>query len=189
MSGTQVTIFNDTQYTFELSDGTVWPRPEVSRWLGTINSVGQKGSAFVYEFFEDTVRDWHLFLYKDKTSSEPELVIPAQDNEDAREIRVYETSSNEIRHWISVPRDPSKELPSNTPVVQDLASFETMKEEISTRMDGSKVLHEFGGACEKSKDMSCPMRTSRANVLEGNTGYDRNLLTGFQRSLPSVDSV
>jgi len=110
----KVTIFNDTSYTFIVRDGIfVEGRDEFpyfnSSTAGRIYPVNQKGSSYTYEFYADTVKDWNLFLLKAVGSSEVALIIPAEENEQASEIRVYETLSNEIRHWISKPRESSDE--------------------------------------------------------------------------------
>jgi hypothetical protein len=104
----KVTIVNDTPYTFEVGDGCYGFSD--SRRLGRIYPVNQKGSSYTFEFFQDTLKDWNLFLKHADDSSKRYYTIPAIDNEEAREIRVYETPSNDIRHWISQVRRSSKDL-------------------------------------------------------------------------------
>ena len=116
----KVTIVNDTPYTFEVGDGglTVF---DFLR-LGRIYPVNQKGSSYTYEFFQDTLVDWNLFLKHTDDSSKLHYRIPAYDNEQAREIRVYETPSNEIRHWISKPRQSSDDLWARTAPAFEVSS-------------------------------------------------------------------
>lgn len=132
----KVMIFNDTPCTFIVRDGIFLKWPDefhhfYSSTIGRIYPVNQKGSSYTYEFFEDTVKDWNLFLLEAVGSSEvaPEvaLIIPAEDNEQAGEIRVYQTPSNEIRHWISKPRGSSDELSRTvTPAIKVSCSALTM---------------------------------------------------------------
>lgn len=126
----KVKVFNDTLYTFRVRDN--------DHFLGTIYPVNQRGSSFTYEFFEDTILYWNLFLFDAAAavgSSKAALFIPAIDNKLASEIRVYETPSKEIRHWISKPRGSSDELPRPVyPASKDLAAFEAVKKDVRTRM-------------------------------------------------------
>lgn len=146
----EVKVFNDTAHVFIVRDGVFLKPPEEFQvsYSSTIERIyprNKKGSVFTYEFYEDTVKDWNLFLLKEGSGSSVDvvLIIPAEDNEDAREIRVYETPDNEIRHWISKPRGSSEKFGTAIPpAIKDLESFEAVKGEVSRRMQTVESLCE-----------------------------------------------